>query len=76
MFEHLHVYSLQALYWQKYAEMELDEPDPSRAKIVFSRSLLNCPIVKLWSLYLRFIKKVDFFGYPWNTELDTYHTLA
>ena len=49
---------LQAVYWQKYAEMELDEPDPSRAKVVFSRCLLSCPIVKLWSLYLRFIKKV------------------
>lgn len=49
---------MQALYWQRYAELELDEPDPSRAKLVFSRCLLNCPSVKLWSLYLRFIKKV------------------
>lgn len=59
MSEPLHARALQAVYWQKYAEMELDEPDPSRAKVVFSRCLLNCPLVKLWSLYLRFIKKVD-----------------
>ena len=49
---------MQAIYWQRYAEMELDEGNPSQAKLVFSRCLLSCPNVKLWTLYLRFIKKV------------------
>lgn len=49
---------LQAAYWQRYAELELDEGDTARAKLVFSRCLLSCPHIRLWSLYLRFIKKV------------------
>lgn len=50
---------MQAKYWQQYAELELDESETSRAKQVFSRCLLACPNVKLWSVYLRFIKKVQ-----------------
>ena len=32
--------------------------EQQRAKAVFSRCLLGCPSVRLWTTYLRFIKQV------------------
>lgn len=68
---------VQAIYWQRYAELELDESDSSRAKLVFSRCLLTCPHIKLWSLYLRFIKKVLCTStartYPQSIHIHNHH---
>ncbi len=49
---------IQALHWKAYAELAMAVNSPE-VRSIFSRSLLNCPSVELWSTYLAFIKRVS-----------------
>ncbi|CAL8466443.1 g5979 [Coccomyxa elongata] len=55
----LGVFPTAAVYWQKYADIEIRAGNESGAKSVFSRCLLTCLSVELWRTYLRFIKQIN-----------------
>ena len=48
----------QASHWQQYAQLELRARNMAKVKSVFSRCLLNCYSISLWTAYLDFIKQV------------------
>ena len=48
----------QALHWRAYAELAMTVNSPE-VRTIFSRSLLNCPSLDLWTTYLNFIKRVS-----------------
>lgn len=48
----------QALHWRAYAELAMAVNSPE-VRTIFSRSLLNCPNLDLWTTYLNFIKRVS-----------------
>ena len=49
---------MQASHWQQYAQLELRARNMPKVKSVFSRCLLNCYSIPLWTAYLDFIKQV------------------
>jgi cleavage stimulation factor subunit 3 len=49
----------QAEIWVAYAEMEIDADNFSAAELIFGKSLLSVPDVKLWSVYLNYIRRVN-----------------
>lgn len=49
----------QAEIWVAYAEMEIDADNFSAAETIFGKSLLSVPNVKLWSVYLNYIRRVN-----------------
>ena len=53
-------YGMQAQHWQSYAQMEIRMRQYTQAKGIFSRCLLNCFSVPLWTTYIDFIKQVLF----------------
>ena len=58
VFVYSFMHSAQALHWKAYAELAMAVNSPE-VRNIFSRSLLNCPSVDLWSTYLAFIKRVS-----------------
>lgn len=56
--EFLSKFPTAALHWKAYAELAMAMNSPE-VRNTFSRSLLNCPSVELWSTYLTFIKRVN-----------------
>ncbi|DBA97394.1 hypothetical protein WJX77_004704 [Trebouxia sp. C0004] len=56
--EFLSKFPSAALHWKAYAELAMAVNSPE-VRSIFSRSLLNCPSVELWSTYLAFIKRVN-----------------
>lgn len=52
------MHCVQALHWKAYAELAMAVNSPE-VRNIFSRSLLSCPSVDLWSTYLTFIKRVS-----------------
>ena len=49
---------MQAQHWQNYAKLEISTRQLTKAKGIFSRCLLNCFSMPLWTTYIDFIKQV------------------
>jgi hypothetical protein len=48
---------MQVAVWHKYIQSEMNLGDQAMVKQAFSRCLLSCPSIDLWTLYLTFVKK-------------------
>ncbi|KAI1333449.1 hypothetical protein F5Y15DRAFT_405198 [Xylariaceae sp. FL0016] len=53
----LKVFPQSAEIWVAYSEMELNLDNFNEAEAIFSRVLLNLPEVKLWTVYLNYIRR-------------------
>lgn len=56
--EFLAKFPTAALHWRAYAELAMAVNSPE-VRTIFSRSLLNCPSLDLWTTYLNFIKRMN-----------------
>ncbi|KAF9873508.1 cfia complex component [Colletotrichum karsti] len=53
----LEVFPQAADIWAEWAQLELDSNQFQTAEAVFNRSLVNAPNVKLWTVYLNYIRR-------------------
>lgn len=49
---------MQAKQWKMLADLEMERGNLESAKNIFSKCLLSCYNVDLWSSYMRYIKQV------------------